>query len=296
MMRIMQSAKRLPGRGRRAHHPLHPGRLLVAGLLVLGLAAVAPPTGQAQQGEPLVLCLDPVNMPYSGRGELPPGFDMEIGRLLGRHIGRQVEVYWANTGSRGGMGKALRLSIADGRCNAFMGVPHAPQMEEDLQEKRLVLTEPYLAVGEVLVVRKGAVDRFKDLSDLRNVSIGLQAGTLGHAIAIRQKLSDRELYDESAQVVEAVANGEVQAGLLFGPMAGWALQQGDYPDVVISRGFEMGSSFTYPLGIAVRREDEALRKALNRAINELKQEEALQSILGKYGGPFTTGSAVSKAD
>ena len=50
------------------------------------LLCAAPAWGQTD--DRLVLCLDPLNMPYSEVGMYPPGFDMEIGKSIAKAMGR----------------------------------------------------------------------------------------------------------------------------------------------------------------------------------------------------------------
>ncbi|MGH8677949.1 MAG: hypothetical protein ACREUQ_06315, partial [Burkholderiales bacterium] len=70
----------------------------------------------------LVVCADPYDFPYSSQGSMPPGFDVEIMRELAKRGGMQLEMYWADTGTRGGTSRAFRNSIMKGRCDVFTGI------------------------------------------------------------------------------------------------------------------------------------------------------------------------------
>ena len=42
--------------------------------------------------------------------------------------GMRLEMYWADTASRGGLSRGLRRSILKGRCDVFMGVSDLEMM------------------------------------------------------------------------------------------------------------------------------------------------------------------------
>jgi len=93
----------------------------------------------------ITFCVDPLNMPYSQQFAQPPGFDMEIGGLIAEFLQRESGIFWADTGTRGGLGRAMRNSINAGQCNAFMGIVSDPRQDAELEEKGLVLSAPYMA-------------------------------------------------------------------------------------------------------------------------------------------------------
>ena len=77
----------------------------IAGLLVCA-ALIAPPSLHADEAQPLRLCADPTNLPFSSDSPSQPGFYVEIGQALAQALGRPVA-----TGLKG-------LAVEDGavRC------------------------------------------------------------------------------------------------------------------------------------------------------------------------------------
>src|SRR5215468_306040 len=73
-------------------------------------------------GAPLVVCADAYSFPASMKDADPPGYDVEIIRAVAKLAGFQVEYVWADTGTRGGLGRALRGSIVQKKCNLFIGL------------------------------------------------------------------------------------------------------------------------------------------------------------------------------
>ena len=62
------------------------------------------------------ICADPYIYPSSSRG-YPPGYDIEILEAIARTGGYRSDRFWVNSGTIGGLGRALRNSIAGGYCD-----------------------------------------------------------------------------------------------------------------------------------------------------------------------------------
>ena len=77
---------------------------------------------QAQAKGVLTACIDPYSYPASAHASEPLGYDVEIVKHIAQLAGLKPMVYWADTGTRGSLGRALRDSIVKGRCDFFMGL------------------------------------------------------------------------------------------------------------------------------------------------------------------------------
>ena len=88
----------------------------------------------------LVGCADPFGYPYAEQNANPPGFDVEILQAIADKYDMRVEMYWADTSSRGGMSRALRRSIMKGRCDVFLGT--SDNGDEDQLMGKLKFTDP----------------------------------------------------------------------------------------------------------------------------------------------------------
>ena len=249
----------------------------VAGLLILAHYGQA----LAQNKERLVLCVDPLNMPYSEMGVDPPGFDIEIGKRIGKIVGRKVGIYWADTGTMGGLSRALRRSITKGQCNAFMGVPHDEGMIEELAEKGLVLTKPYMVASQVLIVREDS-PKVTNIADLADLLTGVHARTWGHGIMVKKRLKHL-FFKRPEEVLSALENGKVDVVIMFGPKVGWIIQEQFKGRLEVSKEFQAGAENRWEIGIAVRKEDQELIADLNRALVQLWQEDQINPIMAKYG-------------
>ena len=89
-----------------------------------GVAAAAPTAlEKARERGTIVACADPYNLPFSSPDPNMPGFDVEIAREIATGIGLEIAYHWVDTGTRGGLSRAVRLSINDNKCAFFMGIP-----------------------------------------------------------------------------------------------------------------------------------------------------------------------------
>ena len=99
----------------------------------------------------LTACADPYSFPYSAQNTDPPGFDIEIVRSLAKRAGMRTEIYWSDTGTRGGTARAFRNSIFKKRCDVFLGL--SDNGDDDMLMGKLAFTDAYIGLGYVLVVQ-----------------------------------------------------------------------------------------------------------------------------------------------
>src|SRR5438105_14918608 len=107
-------------------------------LAVVGATAHAEtPDGlsRAKERGVLTACLDPYNYPFSSSNSEPPGFDVEIVRAVAQRAGLRALYFCADTGTRGGLGRALRPSIRKGTCDFFMGIGEGPDPADEMKDK-----------------------------------------------------------------------------------------------------------------------------------------------------------------
>ena len=241
----------------------------------------------------LRVCADPNNLPYSNRdGE---GFENRIAELLAadRH-GPLEYTWWAQ---RRGF---VRNTLAAGKCDVVIGVP--------TESDSVATTVAYYRSSYVFVSRR---DRGLDLASfddprLRRLRIGVQmigddfANTPpAHALARRgmtRNVVGYPVYGDYSRpyplsgILSAVDRGDVDAGVVWGPTAGYfALRsQGRLAVTTVAPDGDSPSlRFVFDISMGVRPEDSALRAELN---DFLKRRHAdVAAILDEYGIPRVKG-------
>ncbi len=85
--------------------------------------------------------------------------------------------------------------------------------------------------------------------------------------------------------------GDIDCGILWGPMAGYFAQRADPPLVVVPLVKETtGPQMTYRIGMAVRPADQELKRTLNKLIMENQAE--INKLLISYNIPILDESNV----
>jgi polar amino acid transport system substrate-binding protein len=250
----------------------------------LGRAEDEDALSRAKTRGTLTACVDPYNFPYSANNQDPPGFDVEIARAIGARAGLRTAFFWADTGTRGGLGRALRQSIMARKCDFFMGIGAGPDSEEELREKKLALTRPYLGLGYILVVQ-GPADQAARLADLKDTKIGVPMSTPVDAYLFDNGYQ-RALYLRNREIIKAMVAGEIDAGMVWSPTL--AISRAEFPDGKFraAPGYTPEPGLRWNLAIAVPSGEAAMKRLLDDAVGELLKDGTIKKIVDRYGIPF----------
>jgi mxaJ protein len=235
----------------------------------------------------LRVCADPNNLPFSN--DRLEGFENRLADLVAREMGAEVSYTW--WAQRRGF---LRSTLNAGECDVVMGIPASWELA--------LATRPYYRSSYVFVTRRGfRVSSFDD-PVLRRVRIGVQLvgddyanAPPAHALAARGVIGNVHGYSvygdyrqESppAAVVEAVARGEVDVAVVWGPLAGWTARRQPVPLEIVPVSPQIDLPFlpfVFDIAMGVRRGDAALKEELD-AILERRRPE-IETLLDEYGVP-----------
>jgi len=270
-------------------------RHLTAGVVVLcAMGTAASPRLATSARAPsslgaLRVCADPNNLPFSNeRGE---GFENRLAALIARDLHARVEYTW--WAQRRGF---VRNTLKTGTCDVIMGVPAAMDMVER--------TAPYYRSTYVFVTRRtgGIAVRSFDDAVLRRVRVGVQLiGDDGmntppaHALARRgivQNVRGYTVYGDytsdspPSRIIDAVARGDIDVAVAWGPMAGyWARRSAVPLTVTPVQPQTDGPSvpFVFDIALGLRRGDAALRASLDSILTRRHAE--IDELLEQYGVP-----------
>ncbi|WNO52696.1 substrate-binding domain-containing protein [Stakelama saccharophila] len=267
-------------------------RAMAAAVALVGIgAAPAPldPQRQADADRTLVVCADPNNLPFSNRaGE---GFENKIAELVAKDLGREVRyVWWAQR--RG----YVRNTLRERKCDIWPGIASGLEM--------VATTRPYYRSSYMFVTRADRDLAGLTLDDprLKSLSIGIQmVGDDGmntppaHAMAVRGLIDNIHgymLYGDYRQpnppsaVVKAVAAGDVDVAMVWGPLAGYFAQRSDVPlrlEKVTPWLDQAQWPMVYDISMGVQRGEPALRKRVEAILE--REAPAIHRILKSYGVP-----------
>jgi len=259
--------------------------ILIVVMACAGVAAAAPTAlEKARERGTIVACADPYNLPFSSPDPNMPGFDVEIAREIATGIGLEIAYHWVDTGTRGGLSRAVRLSINDNKCAFFMGIPDEPDMLEEYAEKKLIITRPYLGMGYVLVGKEGGRSP-QTLAEAKDAKIGVIMFTVADMDLSREGFRT-DPYRVNEENLAALQKGEVDFSLILSSKAGWWLHQNPGSGLAIIEGFTPDPRMVYGLVIAVRRTEQDLQAAINEQLEQLVASGRIAEIVTKYGVPF----------
>jgi len=239
---------------------------------------------------PLRVCADPNNLPFSNAHR--NGFENKIATLVARELGRPLEYFWLP--QRRGF---IRNSLNAGRCDVVIGVP--------AEYGLLQPTTSYYRSSYTFVSRRDRHLRIEsfDTPALKTLTIGVQlTGDDYNNPPAAQELASRHLVqnvrgfpiygdysrpDPQRTIVDAVADGRVDVAIVWGPLAGFYARRESMPiDVRPITAGSAGSpaKFTFDIAMGVRRDDTALRMALDAVI--ARRGPDMRRILREYGVPL----------
>ena len=235
----------------------------------------------------LRVCSDPNNLPFSN--DKLEGFENRIADVIARDLGMKVEYTWR--AQRRGF---MRESLKNGNCDIVIGVPRQMEM--------CLTSTPYYRSSYAFVSPRQKQLKIKSLDDprLANLKVGVQVG-IESATPPAQALARRGIVtnlvgytivgnylepNPPAAIVDAVANGDVDVALVWGPLAGYFAKKQSVPlDVVAVEPSESDANLpmTFDICVGVRRTEKSLRDRINQIL--ARRQSEIDRILDEYGVP-----------
>ncbi|HEY7663484.1 MAG TPA: substrate-binding domain-containing protein [Xanthobacteraceae bacterium] len=231
----------------------------------------------------LRVCADPHNMPFSTeKGE---GFENKVAALLADKLGKGLAYAWYPQATG-----FIRNTLGAHRCDVVMGAPQG----DDLVQ----VTNPYYRTAYALVFKRGnGLDGVGTIEDarLKGKHIGVVAGTppannmTASGLMANARpyplVVDTRVDSSAAAMMHDIERGEIDAGILWGPMAGYYARQASSPMTVVPLVKETtGPHLDYRIAMGVRFSDQEWKRLLNQLIAQ--NQPAINKILLSYGVPL----------
>jgi quinoprotein dehydrogenase-associated probable ABC transporter substrate-binding protein len=268
----------------------------ITALCVAAAVMVDRETARAQQApdntdlsielvDPKVLrvCADPRNLPFSNeKGE---GFENKLAELFAEKLQKKLDYMYFPQATG-----FVRMTLAAHRCDVIMGFPQGDDLVQG--------TNPYYRTAYALVAKQGSgLDEVTTLEDgrLKGKRIGIVAGTppatnmAAAGLMTNAKpyplMIDTRIDSSAAAMIKDLMSGEIDAGVLWGPMAGYYARQIS-PSLHVTPLINetSGPRLVYRIGMGVRPADQNWKRLLNRLIQE--NQAAINKILLDFGVPL----------
>jgi mxaJ protein len=260
------------------------GRWLVrAHALLFACCFVGTASGN-QATEPIRVCADPSNLPYSNRDQ--QGFENKIAEVIGQELGTPLSYFWWP--AQMGM---VRHTLQVDQCDMLVSIPKGFDP--------VLWTKPYYRSTYVLASRSDRKLGLRSLDDeaLKKLRIGVHVNTPPYAALANRELADnmvsyRLFFDPQDtdpasrpdKVLQDVLAGAVDAAAAWGPLVGYfAMQHPSTLDVVpLDDDPNLPMSFEFSMG--VRKGNRELKARLEAALD--RREADIRKILADYGVPL----------
>jgi mxaJ protein len=229
----------------------------------------------------LRVCAEPDNLPFSHQSQ--SGFENRIARILADDLALDLRYEWQP--QRRGF---VRKTLGSDLCDAWMGVPAGFE--------RVLTTKPYYRSTYVFVYGPRPLQSFES-PELKSLRIGVQlpgndgaATPAGYALAAKgaiENVRGYPMYGEhpaAERIVEAIARGELDAGVVWGPAAGFFARAKNLGVANASAPKELATMpFEFSIAIGVKRGNRELRDQLDAALARRKSE--IDAVLDEYAVP-----------
>jgi quinoprotein dehydrogenase-associated probable ABC transporter substrate-binding protein len=231
----------------------------------------------------LRVCADPRNLPLSN--DKGVGFENKLAELLAEKLQKKVDYTFFPQASG-----FVRMTLAAHRCDLIMGAPQGDDLVQG--------TNPYYRTAYAMVTKHGSgLEEVATLEDerLKSKRIGIVAGTppatnmAANGLMMNARpyplMIDTRVDSSAAAMIKDLISGEIDAGVLWGPMAGFYARQANPPlKVTLLIKETTGPRLAYRVGMGVRPSDQNWKRLLNRLIQE--NQPSINKILLDFGVPL----------
>lgn len=232
----------------------------------------------------LRVCADPANLPFSN--DKKEGFENKIADILGEELKVPVEYTW--------FPQALgftRNTLLAKRCDVIIGTGQGDEL--------VLNTNAFYRSAYALIYKPGTgLDGVDSIFDprLKGKRLGVvqgtpsadliaKAGLMGKARPYRLMV-DRRYDDPSGDMVKDIRSGEIDAGVMWGPLAGYNATRGGDKLAVMPLVKDVGKAgrLDFRITMGVRQGDDLWKRQLNEIIR--KRQADIDKVLLEYGVPM----------
>jgi polar amino acid transport system substrate-binding protein len=242
--------------------------LMVGAAVALSSPAQARTLEAIHASGELGLCAHPNSLPFASKVGDPPGFQVELGRALARELGVSLRLDWIIT----------QYQMRSAACDVLLDVIADREAQG---ETRLRISKPYYRTGVALAVpSSSALTSFKNLNE--HTKVGVQVGSVA-AMIIGQRRVPTSTFGFESDSLDALLNNELDAAAVTPTAASYFnLTHPDKPLRILDRD-ESVTDLNWNVAVGMVRPDDALRVAVDGAIDRLRADGTIDRIYRRYG-------------
>jgi polar amino acid transport system substrate-binding protein len=245
-------------------------KVLVVAALALGIAASKP--AQAQQT--LKVGSTPTGTPFTfldTKTNTIQGVMVDIITEVGKDAGFQVQIEPMQFST-------LIASLTGNKIDIISAAMFATPARKEVID----FSDTVYTYGEGLIVPKGDTKDYTSLEEFKGQAVGAQVGTaFVDALKKTNLFSEVKAYDTIVDILRDVNAGRIKAGFGDFPIFAYNLQQGQFPEVRLVKGYK--PTIPGSVGIGVRKSDGELLTKINTSLAKMKADGRLDKLLAKWG-------------
>jgi polar amino acid transport system substrate-binding protein len=238
----------------------------------------------------LRICALADRLPFTSRNTSIKGFQIELAEEIAKELKVDLEITWLR----------YRFHARKAGCDMMM---EAVSRKDDNENKRdiegakpltrasdnekkkfpptasipIVRMETYLVGTDQLVNGKNTLESIKDMN------IGVMRGTWAHMLMQKAKIKYRTKYVTEAELIQGVADGEVDAVFISSPQYWWFLKNNPSISLAAVRDFNFTRDVSLNVGVLLRGADEITVNKINSILRDLLDKNVIQNIYSSYG-------------
>lgn len=245
--------------------------LLVLSALLTIPTALASSVAEVKKKGVLILGTDPTFQPFEFKGAdgTTQGFDIDIAKAVAKDLGVKLQIQAV------GFGALMPQSVTSGRVDmAISAITITPQ-----RAKVVSFSAPYYRSAQVFIVKAGNLSKFTWPSNIKSVSIGVQANTTGQFAAeetLKPKGAKIKIYDDFAAGLADVRAGRIVA------LIGDAPTVTDLGKRLPGQFDQAGKELVAEEYGAVFKKGSDLAAAANKTLAKMKKNGEYQKLLNKW--------------
>lgn len=244
------------------------GVTIMCVVVALAAAPAAARTLAEVQGRGQIsMCANPDALPHASDRADTPGFQVEIGRAIADTLGLRLHVDW--------IVPRMRAGLVD--CDMLFDTIVDPAVLRG----PIKLSSPYQKSGVALALREG-VDGMRGFQDVSGRRVGVMTSSLA-GMLLNQRGASTVPYAFESDMVADLAKGELEACAVSPASVAYYIRS--HPDARLRyvHAYDDEPELRWNLAVALRRSDDALVEAVDRALERLARDGSLARIYGSYG-------------
>ena len=238
----------------------------------------------------LRVCSFSDRLPFSSRYGEVKGFQIELAEEIAKELKVDLEITWIR----------YRFHTRKAGCDMLM---EAVSRNDDDENKRdiegakpltrasdnekkkfppkvsipIVRMETYLVGPEYLVTGKTSLKSIKDMN------IGVMRGSWAHMLMQKAQIKYRTKFVTEAELIQGVADGEVDAAFISSPQYWWFLKNNPSINLKAIRDFDFTRDVSLNVGVLLRGANEITVAKINEVLKHLLDNNIIQNIYASYG-------------